>query len=171
MSFKTKAIGIVAAGILGISVFGGAALAETSTATFNPDPNGTCTAAATTSTIDFGTYTWNGTYYAPSTQPTMNWNVNSTYGPGTGCNVTIQSSNLTSGANIISADDVLLTDIAGGTQGTHLGLAYLDFANQVVTNGVGAYTSNVKLNGLYGPHYNVGTYTGTLTFTATQYVP
>ena len=171
MSFKTKAIGIVAASILGVSAFGGAALAETSTATFNPNPNGSCTAAATTSNVDFGTYTWNGEAYVAATQPTLDWNVNSTYGPGSGCNVTIQSSDLTSGANSISADDVLLDDISGGTQGTHLTQAYLDFANQVVTNGAGDYTSNVRLNGLYGPHYQLGTYTGTLTFTATQYVP
>ncbi len=175
MNFRTKALGLVTAALLSLSIVSGVSAEDTS-ATFNENPNGSCTAAASSSTIDFGTYTWTGDHYAFATQPVLNFKVTQTYAPtGTvGCDVSVIASDLTNtgdSSKIVSKNDLQVNQ---GTGQGAVSQAYIGFTNQIVENGEGDYQFNLVINQLWSNHPGVpapGTYTGTLTFTTAKYVP
>jgi hypothetical protein len=179
MNLKSRIAGALATVVLGTSLMGGTALADTNTtsATLSPDPNGVCSAAADTSTIDFGIYEWDVDHYVlDGPAPVLNFTVTSTYGPGTGCDVSITASNLTNGTGgTITNADLQLNSLTG-TGAVSPVPYYLAYGYQWVDNGIGDYSGPLQLNGLWRAPghplaYAVGTYTGTLTFTSTLGTP
>jgi hypothetical protein len=97
MNFKTKALGIVAGAALSISLITGAGAQATST-TLKPAA-GSCTAAATSGSIDLGTWNWNPTsnsydYVASSSPGSITTAVTQTIQPNITCNVTLKVSEL-----------------------------------------------------------------------------
>lgn len=173
MNLKTKAFGLVAAGILGFSALTGTALAETTTATLNQNPNGTCSAVVGSSDVNFGTYVWDANLgaYVVTTPSDVGFNVSQTYGPGITCDVTVKVSALTSATDTISIDDIVLQNLVGS--GTLHSPTYPGYGSGalVVENGIGAYSASIYLNGLWGSNYDVGVYHGTITVTAVQAAP
>lgn len=174
MSFRSKTLGLFATAVLASTLFGGTVVAEDTTATLNINPNGVCSASASSSTIDFGTYYWNGTAFVTNTTPVMNFDVTSTYGPGTGCDVSISATNLVKtgdASKIISRDDLVWVYTSGAPTVLYTQGYYLAYGIQLIDSGIGPYSGTIYLNGLYGTNYVVGQYSGTLTFTSVLGTP
>lgn len=126
MSFKSKALGVVAAAVLGVSVASGSALASFgpgTTALLNGDPLA-CSAALVGGSANFGTYNYNlayGTYTLQGAAPTIQGKIQPP-NPGQKCLLNVSGNDLTgtyyTGQTISAAKISVKGTDAGTTGGT-----------------------------------------------------
>lgn len=176
MELRKKLLGFGSALALTVAMSGGIVQAAptTTTATFNENPNGACSAAVDGSSANFGTYQWSlvngGHYEAVGAAPTVGITVTQTYGPPNtvGCDVTISATDMTGAGGTISKDHLYWHN---GTGTGAVPGVYIAYGLQLIDNGSGAYSWAVHLNNLWGGAPAPGTYTGTLTLTAVHAAP
>jgi hypothetical protein len=166
MKLKETIVGLAAAAALTIGIAGSAS-AETTNATLDDNPTGTCAAAITGASIDFGTYVWDGDeYIAPGTQPSFQVNITQTEAPEAVCDVTVLGTDLTSGLNTIPVGTVVLTATGTGTA-TPATFALSTSAQALYDNTTGTKTVEADLTTSALTTKPTGLYSGTLTLAAT----
>lgn len=180
VSIKSKALGLIGAGILSMSVFTGAALAqayETNPVQVVLSPSGNdCESAVTSGTVDFGTYQYDsGTgqyvYSIAGTNSTLSFGVAGPSGPNQVCGVNVAADNL-SGTNlggVIPVNNLGISSvaIASGNAGTGNFSNYFSFNGswqQFVTNANLTFGENatVTFNAASIATMNPDTYTSTI---------
>ena len=171
LTIGTKIATSAAVVFLALSLASGVA-AEPVTVTLQENPTGTCTPAVVeTSGADFGTYTWNGSEYVAdegSGVAVLTVVVSQNIGPSKRCNVSIQGTDLVANGESISVDHI---SVRRGNQGAGGGSA----PPQTLTTTSASLWGNVvgeQEIGLTlaqpGNTLPDGTYSGTITFTATS---
>jgi len=97
MSLRSKVVGFVVAAALSLSLVAGVTAEITSVTLVDNTVLGTCTAAASTQTASFGSYTWDGAQYQPATgsgTAALVLTVTQTYGVNNTCDVSVDGTNL-----------------------------------------------------------------------------
>jgi hypothetical protein len=169
MNLKGKALGLAAAAAIAFG-FAGSVSAETTTADLDPNPTGQCSAAVSGGNIDFGTYTWNGSgYAAPGTTPSFSLSITQNIAPEAVCDVAVQGTDLDGpGTSSIPVGQVTLSPQGTGSVAPFT-LATTD--HSLYTDTTGTQTVDASINTGALALLPTGTYTGTLTFTATLATP
>jgi hypothetical protein len=164
VNLKTKAFGFVVGAALSLTLIAGVVAAPVST-TLSP-ATGACDAAATSGSIDLGTWTWNPTTKSydltPSSNPgTITTNVTQNIQPNIDCNITMSISGLTgSNGGEIPATDLTVTAASGGTGtgGSYVVPTDADGVDLVLTATL-ASVSNTAAPGTYSGTITVGSAT------------
>jgi hypothetical protein len=171
MNFKTKTFGFVAATALTLSAATGAMAVDVgTTAQLNQNGAGQCNVSATSGTVDFGKWDWNGSGYARVSgnagEGPITFQVTQTKRPkpDVSCNVTVAVSNLihaTATSNVVPGGNVSLTMTSG---------AETNASPYTVMTPTGAGKSLVLKATLNSVPETLlaGTYNGTVTATASE---
>jgi hypothetical protein len=165
MKLKETIVGLAAAAALTIGIAGSTSAQDTTNATLDDNPTGTCSAAIVGASIDFGTYVWNGTSYdAPATTPSFDITITQTEAPEAVCDVTALGSNLVNNVtNIIPVGSVTLTPTGTGAA-TAFSLS--TSAQALYDDTTGTRTVNAEITESALTALPTGAYSGTLTLAA-----
>lgn len=152
MNLKTKAFGLLAGTALSLSIMTGA-MAQTVSTTLEPAA-GSCFAAATSGTIDLGTWNWDGVsnqyeHVAPVTPGSITTNVTQTIQPNIDCSVMLVIGTLT-GSHGGSISDFAVTAQSGGTgSGSTYTVATDNDGTDLVVEASLSSVSNTAVPGAY----------------------
>jgi hypothetical protein len=160
MNLKTRVFGLAAGAILSLSLITGVGAQATTSTTLKP-ATGSCVAAATSGSIDLGTWNWNAAtkqydYVAPAASGLITTMVTQAIQPNINCNVTLTVSDLTGpeGSTITGVTDV----VAPGSSATGSGGKY-----SVPTSAQGARLEVAATLPAVPENAAPGVYTGTIT--------
>lgn len=166
MNLKSKIVGLIAGTAFALSLVAGVTAETTSVTLVDNTLLGTCTAAASTQTASFGTYTWDGAQYQPATgsgTAALVLTVTQTYGVNNTCDVSVAGTNLerATGTETISVSAISAAHGTGTPQTLTTTQALL------MDNVTGLQTANLTL-ARPGTTLPSGAYSGTITFTTVR---
>lgn len=179
MGTRNKFMGVIAAAALTLSMFAGAAASnpseDPSVLNAGPNPDGVCSISLSESTVNFGTFAWDGdSFEVVGDQPTLDFELSQNIGPGVTCNVNAKASALTHTTDNTKKVTVGHLSLRQGTgqgavSGTHhFGGWTSSNGPTIVIGGEGGYSFNLVVGNRTYSIPALGTYEGEVNIFVSQ---